>query len=108
MRPGAIALCLVALAAPARGADDGAVKPRVDAIVPIPPTEHERLYWFGRRDHHLVPGTVTIDHRLHLDGKAFRDEDQFVAHLRTKHHVTPARIPDRLLILDGRVHFVAQ
>jgi hypothetical protein len=109
VRSGAIALCLAALAAPARAADDGAVRPRVDAVVPIPPTEHERLHWFGRRHHHLVPGTVTIDHPAYacdLDGKTFRDEDDFVAHLRAAHRVPPAKIPDLLLVRDGRVHFV--
>ncbi len=43
-----------------------------------------------------------------LDGKRFVDRDVFVAHLRTAHHTAPARIPDLLLVRDGRVHFVGE
>ena len=101
------ALLAVALAAVA-AADD---RPRtsVDAIVPVPPTEHERLHWFGRRGHHLVPGTVTIDRAPYvcdLDRKTFRTEEDFVAHLRTAHHAPPAAIPDLVVVRDGQVHFI--
>src|SRR5438128_2561721 len=83
----------------------------VEAIVPVPPTEHQRPHYFGRRHHHLVPGTVTINGAAYicdLDGKRFVDRDVFVAHLRTAHHTAPARIPDLLLVRDGRVHFVGE
>jgi len=59
----------------------------------------------------LVPGTVTINGAAYicdLDGKRFVDRDAFVAHLRTPHHTALARIPDRLLVRDGRVHFVGE
>jgi len=36
------------------------------------------------------------------------DRDAFVAHLRTAHHTAPARIPDLLLVRDGRLHFVGE
>ena len=103
------ALVVVALAAGA-AADD---RPRtsIDAIVPVPPTEHERLHWFGRRHHHVVPGTVTIDRAPYvcdLDGKTFRTDDDFVAHLRTAHHARPAAIPEHVLVRDGQVHFIGE
>jgi hypothetical protein len=82
--------------------------PDVNVIVPVDPHEHERLHWFGRRGHHLVPGTVTIDrepYRCDVDGQRFRQEDAFVAHLRTTHRMPQARIPDALVVRDGLVHF---
>src|ERR1051326_1074061 len=57
-------------------ADGSRARPDIDVIVPVAPIEHERLHWFGRRDHHLVPGTVTIDGAPYLcdvDGKRFTD-----------------------------------
>lgn len=92
-------------------AEDRPERPSVEAIVPVPPTEHQRLHYFGRRHHHLVPGTVTINRAAYvcdLDGKAFSKEDDFVAHLRTAHHTPPARIPDQILVRDGRVHFIGE
>ena len=97
-------------AAPAAGSRQ-AGGARVDAVVPIPPTEHERLHFFGRRDHHLVPGTVTIDKAPYLcdvDGQRFNDEDAFVAHLRRTHHLASDDIPDLLVVRDGQVHFVGK
>jgi hypothetical protein len=85
--------------------------PRVDAVVPIPPTEHERLHFFGRRDHHRVPGTVTIDkppYVCDVDGERFTDRDAFVAHLRSRHRIASARIPDTLVVQDGQVHFLGK
>ncbi len=85
--------------------------PRVEAIIPIPPTEHQRLHYFGRRDRHLVPGTVTINgapYHCDLDGKRFTDRDAFVAHLRGTHRTPPERIPDLLVVRDGRVHFIGE
>ena len=105
------AAMLVVGAALLAAADDHLPSPRVEAIVPVPPTEHQRLHYFGQRHHHLVPGTVTINGAAYicdLDGKRFVDRDAFVAHLRTAHHTAPARIPDLLLVRDGRVHFVGE
>ncbi len=102
---------LVVGAALLAAADDRRLAPPVEAIVPVPPTEQQRLHYFGRRHHHLVPGTVTINGAAYicdLDGKRFVDRDVFVAHLRTAHHTAPARIPDLLLVRDGRVHFVGE
>src|SRR5438876_401006 len=56
-------------------ADDRRLAPPVEAIVPVAPTEHQRPHDFGRRHHHLVPGTVTINgaaYICHLDGQAPR------------------------------------
>jgi hypothetical protein len=86
-------------------------RPDLDVVVPVNPTEHERLHYFGRRDHHLVPGTVTINGAPYVcdaDGKRFTDRDAFVGHLRAAHRVPAARIPDRLLVRDGRVHFLGE
>src|SRR5436190_23831084 len=60
---------------------------------------------------HLVPGTATINgmgYICDLDGKRFTDRDVFVAHLRTAHHTAPARIPELLLMDDGRIHFLGE
>ncbi len=105
------AAMLVVGAALLAAADDHRLAPPVEAIVPVAPIEHQRLHYFGRRHHHLVPGTVTINGAAYicdLDGKGFVDRDAFVAHLRTAHHTAPARIPDFLLVRDGRVHFVGE
>ena len=93
------------------GAEERSGRPSVEAIVPVPPTEHQRLHYFGRRHRHLVPGTVTINrpgYVCDLDGKAFPDEDEFVAHVRTAHHRPAARIPDQIVVRDGRVHFIGE
>jgi hypothetical protein len=106
MRPLRTVVTAVLLATIA-AAEDRA--PRVDAIVPVPPTEHQRLHYFGRRDHHLVPGTVTIDRAPYVcdaDGKQFTDRDAFVAHIRGAHRVPRARIHDRLVVHGDAVHFV--
>ena len=83
----------------------------VEVIVPVPPFEHQRLHYFGSRRHHLVPGTTTINGAAYvcdLDRQRFDDRDRFVAHLRTVHRTPPEKIPDLLLVLDGRVHFVGK
>jgi len=105
------ATLLLASALSAAGQEPPRGSPAVDAIVPVPPHEHQRLHYFGRRHHHLVPGTVTIDHDAYvcdLDGRHFGERDEFIAHLRTVHRTPAARIPDQLLVRDGRVHFVGQ
>ena len=69
------------------------------------------MHYFGRRHRHLVPGTATINgmgYICDLDGKRFTDRDVFVAHLRTAHHTPPARIPELLLMDDGRIHFLGE
>ena len=104
----AAALLLLAIADPASAEDP---PPRVEAIVPVPPFEHQRLHYFGSRRHHLVPGTTTINGAAYvcdLDRQRFDDRDRFVAHLRTVHRTPPEKIPDLLLVLDGRVHFVGE
>jgi len=105
------AAMLVIGAALLAAADDHRLVPPVEAIVPIPPTEHQCLHYFGRRHDHLVPGTVTINGAAYicdLDGKRFVDRDAFVARLRTAHHTASARIPALLLVRDGRVHIVGE
>ena len=80
-----------------------------DGVVPVPPAEHERLHYFGRRDHHLVPGTVTIGgapYVCDLDRQEFADRDLFLAHIRSAHRVRPGSIRDRLVIRDQVVHFI--
>jgi hypothetical protein len=83
----------------------------VEAIVPVDPYEHERLHFFGKRDHHVVPGTVTINaapYVCDLDARRFREQDDFVAHLRTVHRADVDRIPDQLVVQDGIVHFIGK
>jgi len=105
-----LALLLGAIAARGDGPDQsGRRQPDVDVVVPVDPHEHERLHWFGRRGHHLVPGTVTIDkepYRCDVDKLRFRKEDEFIAHLRTAHRVPEDAIPETLVVRDGLVHFV--
>jgi|SRR5581483_7716882 len=82
--------------------------PRVDAVVPVDPHEHERLHFFDGRAHHVLPGTVTIDRDPYVcdvDGRRFEAEDAFVAHLRTAHRVPPDAIQDRVTVRGGIVHF---
>lgn len=104
------------LLAVAARADDPAVKPHatpdVDVVVPVDPHEHERVYWFGGRGRHVVPGSVTINtrdpYRCDVDGRRFPTEDEFVAHLRSAHRVPEERIPDQVVVRGGLVHFVGE
>ena len=110
MRLVAVAAVIV-IAVSVRADDRRSVRPHVETIVPIDPQEHERLHFFGRRDHHVVPGTVTINampYACDLDGQHFRERDAFVAHLRTVHRAGVERIPDRLVVKDGIVHFIGE
>ena len=93
----------------AQAADPRDRRTQVDAVVPVPPYEHERLHYFGRRYHHLIPGTVTIGKTPYVcdrDEQRFGTQDDFVAHLRIAHHVPPETIPEELLVRDGEVHFI--
>ncbi len=106
-----VALLTLALAISAAAEDTRRNGADVQVFVPVPPVEHQRLHYFGRQDHHLVPGTVTIDkppYQCDLDGLRFTDRDRFVAHLRAAHHTPPEKIPDHLLVVEGQVHFVGE
>jgi hypothetical protein len=110
MRRALLVVALLALGSPS-AAQRAAGRADVDVILPVEPREHRRLQWFGRRQHHLVPGTVTINGSAYVcdvDGRTFRDEDDFVAHLRGEHRTAPERIPDLLVVRRGRVHFVGE
>ena len=108
----ALAAAMLVIGAALLAAADGRrLAPPVEAIVPVPPTEHQRLHYFGRRHHHLVPGTVTINGAAYicdLDGKRFVNRDCLRGAPRTAHHTASARIPALLLVRDGRVHFVGE
>ena len=109
MRLVLLVVALVAASGAAR-AEDRSRRARVDLdiVVPIDPREHERLHWFGRRDHHLVPGTVTINrapYRCDAHRRQFEDRDRFVAHLQAIHGGPAEQIPDALVVRGGVVHF---
>ena len=111
MRRLALVLILLALTRAVAAEDAPRTRVDLDVLIPVPPVGHQRLHYFGSRRHHLVPGTVTINgspYVCDLDHLHFVERDAFVAHLRTVHHTPPERIPDRLLVLDGRVHFVGE
>ena len=104
MRALATALLVAALWTGARAGDV-----HVDAFVPVDPREHERLHVFGGRSHHLVPGTVSIDGKPYVcvpGGKTFREQDEFVAHLRAAHRVAPEDVSDRIAVYRGKAHFI--
>jgi hypothetical protein len=85
--------------------------PDVDVVLPVEPREHERLQWFGRRGHHLVPGTVTINRAPYVcevEGGEFRQRDEFVAHLRLVHGVAVEEIADAVVLTDGQIRFPAE
>lgn len=106
-----LALLLLGHAAPSDAGERRRVDPDVDVFVPVVPEEHERLYFFGGRDHHVVPGTVTINASPYVcdrDGARFDDRDVFLFHLRTAHGVEPSRAPRLLMLRGGRVHFVGE
>ena len=110
MRLLAVAFLIVA-ATWARADEPRRARPDVDVYVPVDPHEHERLHYFGRRDHHLVPGTVTINaspYVCDLDQRRFRERENFVAHLRAVHRAPAERIPDLLVVRDGIVHFIGE
>jgi hypothetical protein len=108
MRSVAALLLLLAATCATSVAGDGG-RSDVEVFVPVDPYEHERLHWFGNRDRHLVPGTVTINKAPYVcdpDGRRFRDREAFVAHLRSRHAIAPDDIPGRLVVVDGIVHFI--
>jgi len=103
----AIAVVIVS-AASVRADEPRTVRPGVEAWVPVDPYEHERLHWFGRDDHHVVPGTVTINrapYACDVEGMEFRRRDAFVAHLRLVHHLSPDQIRDLAVLTEGQVRF---
>lgn len=86
-------------------------RPDVDVWVPVDPHEHDRLHYYDGEYHNLVPGTVAINGPAYLcdvDGRRFADREAFVAHLRTAHRVHPTEIPDLLVVVEGRVHFIGK
>ena len=50
----ALAAAMLVLGALLAAADDRGLAPPVEAIVRVPPTEHQRLHYLGRRHHHLT------------------------------------------------------
>ena len=100
MRGLAAAMLVVATVLRA-AAGDRRPSPPIEAISPGPPAEHSAC----TTSRGVVPVTVTINGAASicdLDERRFTDRDAFVAHLRTAHHTAPARIPDLLLVRDGR------
>ena len=105
-----VAIVVAALAVAVARAEEGRARrgADLDVIVPVDPHEHARIYWFGRRTHHLLPGTVTIDEAGYVcdvDRRRFRRQDEFIAHLRLVHRVPVDQIPDRVVLTAGQVHF---
>ncbi len=103
-------MLLVLLASGVAIAADGHRKADVDVLVPVPIAPRDPgVQWFGRRDHHAVPGTVTINappYRCDVEGTSFSDREAFVAHIRAVHRTPPAKIADHVVVEDGRVHFI--
>jgi hypothetical protein len=105
-----VGAALAAVVATAVADDRGRLRPDVDVLVPLPPYPPNRLEWFDGRLHHVVPGAVSIDGEPYVcdvDGKRFKDGDSFAIHLVSVHHVPAERIPERILLRDGIVHFVS-
>src|SRR5436309_12885529 len=98
MRAFAAGMLMVAVALIA-AADDRAPSPRVEAIVAVPPTEHQRLHYFGRRHHHLVPGTVTINGATSTASASSTATPSWRTSAR---RASPARMPGLLLVRDDR------
>jgi hypothetical protein len=113
MRTIAVVLLATALAATAVAGGLGRVRPDLDILVPFDPYQNGgqngTMQWFGGGPHVDVPGTVTIDANPYvcdIDGKQFAKRDQFILHIRVVHHLAPNDIPDALMVVDHRVHFV--
>jgi hypothetical protein len=104
-----VGLAVLAAAAANAGERRGRRGPDLDVVVPLVPEEHERVWFFDGRDHHAVPGTVTINADPYVcdrDGARFDDRDVFLFHLRSAHEVEPGRVPGLLQRRRGRLHFV--
>jgi hypothetical protein len=105
-----LAVAALLLAAGFAGADDGGRgRPDVTVLVPVPLPSAERSP--GDAYRRLIPGTVAINgapYVCDLDDQRFTERDAFVAHLRAVHRTPVEQIPGRLLVLDGRVHFVPE
>jgi hypothetical protein len=83
----------------------------VDVIVPVDPTEHDRLHWFDGRPHGLVPRVIAVNKAPYVcdsDGKKYEREDDFLYHLRSGHKLSWDDIAERLVVHDGQVHYVGR
>lgn len=108
--------CLVVLplllAASALGRDAGRRRPNVTVLVPGPDATSGHapgLRFFDGSAPERIPGTVTIDrpgYACDLDGETFRDRDEFALHVRRAHGVPARNVRDRIVVVDGIVHFV--
>jgi hypothetical protein len=106
----AFAVLLVVLASGVASAGDGRGRADVEVVVPVAPHD-PGVQWFGRHDHHAVPGTVTINeapYRCDVEGTSFNDREAFVAHIRAVHRTPPGRIADHVVVEDGKVHFIGE
>jgi len=102
---------LVVGAALLAAADDHPPSPRVEAIVSLPPTEHQRVQYL--RPAPLPPPPRHGDHptarRTSATSTASTSSTATPSwRLRTAHHTAPARIPNLLLVRAGRAHFFAE
>jgi hypothetical protein len=110
------AALLVLLAAALAAADDGRRSNRrrdrdVDVVVPVDPTQHDRMQWFDGRPHGLVPRVIAVNkspYRCDADGRKYETEDDFLYHLRSIHKLSWDDIGERLVVRDGQVHYLGR
>ena len=121
------ALC-VALALVVVGAVDGRVRAQPapaapDAVrrghggntdlfveVPLDAPSPGVVFPFGG-SHHQVPGVVAVNRAPYYcvpHARGFRERAAFVEHLRTRHHLQDADIPQAVLVAGGQVRYVGK
>lgn len=109
---GAIAVGMVALslalAAAAFAVECSGHRAELFVEVPLVAPTPGVTFPFGG-SHHQVPGVVAVNRAPYYcdaHAHAFRDRAAFVAHLRKRHGLRDAEIPQAVVVEGGQVHYV--
>lgn len=86
--------------------------PNTDLFIEVPLTAPSPgvVFPFGG-SHHQVPGVVAVNRPPYYcvpHARGFRARAAFVEHLRTRHHLSDADIPQAVLVAGGQVRYVGK
>ncbi len=119
LRAAALVLVAIVLAVVGRAQENPPVRGEVphgraqghpDLFIEVPLDRYssEVVFPFGG-SHHRVPGVVAVNRAPYFcepHRHAFRDRADFVAHLRLRHGIPDAEIPQAVLAERGQVRYI--